>query len=46
MVIARLGILMEFHIFMNVIKETYIGISCNMHYNICFTLDIVELLNE
>lgn len=26
MVIARLGILMEFHIFMNVIKETYIGI--------------------
>lgn len=26
MVIARLGILMEFHIFMNVIKETYIDI--------------------
>lgn len=26
MLIARLGILMEFHIFMNVIKETYIDI--------------------
>lgn len=26
MVIARLGILIEFHIFMNVIKETYIDI--------------------
>lgn len=31
MVIARLGILMEFHIFMNVIKETYIDI-CFMQY--------------